>query len=214
MRKTFAVVIAIILLLIIIIILLPHFIKRNNNINDDNSKITCEFNFEEISNKLTTCLNKTIGKNLTMIINNVILSETEKTIKIVYSNTNNKLELYFDDNLIFSEEKIDSAKKIQDITIFNDEIFILAYYTQSEIKYDTGNVIGFDNIGNLSFQLKEDDSYYSISSINTNENKINFSKYNYINNNEILKENCEILYLGETIFSDYNLIDTETINIE
>lgn len=213
MRKIFAVIIAFILLVIIVIILLPHFIKeKNNNIIEEEPEIICEFNYEEIENELAACLYKARDKNLKMIINNVNLSETKKKVKINYDNISNTLELYFDDQLTFSENKIDT-KKIQNITIFNNELFVLAYYTQSNIEYDTGNVIAYDNLGNLVFQLKEDEAYYSISNINSNENKINFSKYYFTNTNEIAKENYETSYLGENEFSDYNLIENETINI-
>ncbi len=211
MRKTFAIIIAILLFLIIIIILLPHILKRSNEVKDDNAEISCKFNFNEISSELQACLDKTSGKNLSMTINNVVLSETEKTIKIIYNNVNNTLELYFDDNLIFSEEKINKAKRIQDIVIFKNETLIFAFYTQSEINHDTSNAIAFDDDGNIIFQLKEDDSYYSISNIDSKENKISFSKYNYVDN-ELLKENYETTYLGETIFSDYNLIENQITN--
>lgn len=213
MRKIFAIIIGCLLFLTIIIILLPHLINGNDEINvdvDEDKLITCEFNLNEMENKLTSCLSKIAKRNFNITINNVTLSDTTKTVKINYDKANDTLELYFDDELLFTDKNIDT-KRIQNIKVFNNELFILAYYTKSDIKYDTGNLIALDSVGDLAFQLKEDESYYSISNINTNENKISFSKYYFSDFNEILKENYETTYLGEEGFSDYNIIDSEIL---
>ncbi len=210
MRKVFAIVIGIVLLLTVVLILVPYIINKNE---EEVTEITCEFNYDEITNKLSSCLNDAKGKDFSIIINNVILSDISKKFKITYDRKNTTLQLYIDNNNVFSEENINDIKRIQDITIFNNEMFILAYYTKNDTIYDTGNIVGFSDCCNTNFELKDDDSYLVISDIlsDVEKGKIKFTKYNYINIDEVLKEDYETSYLGESLFSNYVLIQTETI---
>lgn len=214
MKKRILIIATVLVILVFLTILLlkPEIFKKEIP-KKEIGRHVCEFNFNVGTSELQNCVEESEGKHLTVIINNLVLSNNTIPLQLNYnmSNTNSRLDtslkLYLAGKKVYEDNAIDDEERLHDIAIFKDEVVILYYDIFTELKMEgIGNLVVVDSRGTNIFELaKEEDVYYRPTNISEIENKIYYDKitYTYVADGayDVITESYEMDYLGQGIFN-------------